>query len=100
MAPPQSWAIECHVAEIKPLDKRSQIVDVVVESQKTVWLVAQTAAQVVRSDAAILRSQRNDQLPPMKRPGWVAVNEEQRPSRSVDSPAARRRSAFGAANRD
>ena len=48
------------------------------ERQKSLRLIAQPAAEMIRRDAAVTVAQRQDEPPPMKRPGRVAMHEEQR----------------------
>ena len=65
--------------QIESLDDFAQVVDPLLKRVVVVLrLVRQAAADVIDGDAAIAITQAENQVPPVKRPGRIAVDEQQR----------------------
>ena len=70
---------ERHIAQIQLGDKSRQIVDMrrqpIIERRR---LVAEPAADVIRRDDAMMAAPSGDQVPPVERPGRIAMHQQQR----------------------
>ena len=68
---------ESYTLQVERFDQRTQVVDVFIQLQQLLRLVAEAATQMIDGNAPIPVSQPQNEPPPMERPRRVAMHEQQ-----------------------